>query len=187
MPTVPSKVEEQVDLFRTQLYRYLNKQTGLPYLILYTYLFWYLFLMVTVGAKHMSLMAWLNGIFVALFVFFALNAAAYQAPLCGPRGYLKHPFKIGRFFAIPFCVSTSSIACSMAGDEECMLLFATDHFLCIMQIVGMVVIFVSGLFIHCIVSPLLAKIDKLEKARLKVVEHSNDPDVEMGNVDVEIS
>ena len=177
------RVEDKIDEYQIKLYQYLNKQTNLPYLILYTYLFWYLFLMITVGAKHMSLMAWLNGIFVATFVFFALNAAAYQPPLCGSNGYLKHPFKIARFFAIPFCVSTSSIACTMAGHEECMLLFAADQFLCIMQIVGMVVIFVAGLFVHCIVSPLLSKIDKLEKARRKLDNiPSNDVDLDRINI-----
>ena len=178
-------MSSKVDQYQTKLYQYLNKQTGLPYLILYTYLFWYLFLMVTVGAKHMSLMAWLNAMFVALFVFFALNAAAYQPPLCGPKGYLKHPFKIARFFAIPFCVSSSSIACSMAGDAECILLFPVDLFLCNLQIAGMVVIFVAGLFVHCIVSPLLSKIDRLEKARNKL--ELQDGDSEAINVHVQAS
>ena len=177
MSSSNQKIEEKMDKYQTKLYRYLNKQTNLPYVVLYTYLFWYLFLMITVGAKHMGSMGWLNGLFVAIFVFFALNAAAYQSPLCGPKGYLKHPFKIARFFAIPFCVSTSSIACTMAGDDECVLLFPVDQFLCIMQIAGMIAIFVAGLFIHCIVSPLLSKIDKLENARHNI-QHSNSNDLD---------
>ena len=156
---------EKMESFQIQLCRYLNKQTNLPYLILYTYLFWYLFLMITVGAKHMSLESCLTGIFVATFVFCALNSAAYHPPLCGPKGYIKHPFKIARFFAIPFCVSTSSIACSVAGRDECILLIPVDQFLFIIQISGMVVIFVTGFIIHCAVSPLLSRIDKLEQIK----------------------
>mmetsp|Transcript_47214 Transcript_47214/g.78337 ORF Transcript_47214/g.78337 Transcript_47214/m.78337 type:complete len:181 (+) Transcript_47214:45-587(+) len=158
----------QDDVLRVKLYRYVEKQTSLANLILYIYLFWYLFLIVVIGAKHLHYMHWFNGVFVAVFVFFALNAAAYQPPMCGESGYTKHPFKIARFFLIPFCVSTASVACGMAHDE-CMLLFPTDPLLMWTQIGCMVVLFGIGMTGHHFASQKLAAIDRVQQGDPKFV------------------
>merc|ERR1712228_491026 len=135
-----------------RLYRYIEAQTSLPSLILYAYLFWYLFIMICFGIKHMPLIAWLNAAVLATFVCITLNAAAYTAPACGTNGYFKHPFKVSRFWMIPFCVSSISVACN-ASKDECLLLFPTDTTLLIIHLFTMTAILSIGSFIHCFILP----------------------------------
>ena len=89
---------------------------------------------------------------MATFVFFALNAAAFTSPLTGPKGYIRNPFKITRFWLIPFCVSSISVACN-AAEDECQLLFPTDKILCIYLICIMIGIMLIGSIIHYCILP----------------------------------
>ena len=136
-------------------------------LILYAYLFWYLLIMISFGADNMTLAGWENGIHtslftpmchhlplntamvLALFVFFALNAAAFEPPI---RGYLRNYFKMIRFYMIPFCVSSISVACN-ASKRECMLLFPTDQALLALLLAVMAGIVGVGSVIHYAVLP----------------------------------
>eukprot|EP01084_Bolivina_argentea_P046104 84877_1 len=94
------------------IFEWLTSQTRLPSLILYAYLFWWMLIMFAFGIDNMTLDAWATACVLATFVFFALNAAAYHPPLMGQNGYLRHYFKIARFWLIPFCVSSISVACN---------------------------------------------------------------------------
>merc|ERR1740123_1369646 len=108
--------------------------------------------MIAFGGKHMTLIGWENAMFLAMWVFFALNAAAYTPPMFGANGYLKQPYKIIRFFLIPFCVSSISVACN-ASPNECRLLFPRDGTLLAMLISIMLSILIVGSFIHYKVLP----------------------------------
>ena len=134
-----------------RFYQWLYGQTVLANLILYAYLFWYLWLMITHGAAEMPNNTFKVAIVMSCFVGFALNSAAYTPPLTGPNGYLRHKFKIIRFFLIPFCVSSVSIACD--STKECRLLFPTLSFELVIQILVMFTIVFGGSFIHYCILP----------------------------------
>merc|ERR1712062_443075 len=85
-------------------------------------------------------------------VFFALNAAAYTPPLFGPNGYLKNKWKMARFYLIPLCVSSISVACG-ASHDECRLLFPRDGGLLAALILVMLSILIFGSLIHYKVLP----------------------------------
>lgn len=43
------------------IYTYIKSQTSLPFLILWAYLYWYLFVMFAFGIKNMPTAAWMSG------------------------------------------------------------------------------------------------------------------------------
>ena len=90
---------------------------------------------------------------LASFVSVALNAAAYYAPACGKNGYFKNYFKVSRFWMIPFCVSSISVACN-SSPNDCMLLFPTNPMLLMVHLSGMAGIITVGLFINQCILPI---------------------------------
>eukprot|EP01083_Nonionella_stella_P057370 150626_1 len=132
---------------KTSLLTWINSQTTVSSLILYAYLYWWSLIMLSFGYNCMPSIAWINASVLATFVCVALNAAAYHPPLYGTNGYLTNYFKIGRFWIIPFCVSSISVACNTSATQ-CKFLFPTDHRLLIVHIVGMFGILVIGCFVH---------------------------------------
>ena len=89
---------------------------------------------------------------LATLVSVALNAAAYHPPPCGPNGYFKNYFKVARFWGIPFCVSSISVACN-ASPDECKLLFPTDVTLLQIHVAVMVFIMAIGSLIQFVILP----------------------------------
>eukprot|EP01084_Bolivina_argentea_P062007 113369_1 len=134
------------------LFKWIHGQTEFASLMLYAYLFWYGFIMFIFGAKNMPSNGWETALVLATFVFFALNAAAYHPPLFGPKGYIHNYFKMIRFYIIPFCVSSISVACN-ASKSQCKLLFPTDTTLLIYHISIMFAILIIGSIIHFIILP----------------------------------
>ena len=84
----------------------------------------------------------------------ALNAAAYYAPPCGQNGYFKNYFKVVRFWMIPFCVSSISVACN-SSPNDCKLLFPTNDLLLIIFLCGIIGIMTIGLIINKCILPRL--------------------------------
>eukprot|EP01084_Bolivina_argentea_P128454 227066_1 len=134
------------------LYNWIESQTTIPSLILYAYLYWYLLIQFAFGIQYMSAIAWLSAAVLATFVWVLLNAAAYHAPACGQKGYFKNYFKVLKFWLIPFCVSSISVACNLA-PHECKLLFPTDTMLLIYHLCGMLGIMCIGSIIHYLILP----------------------------------
>ncbi len=82
----------------------------------------------------------------------ALNAAAYYSPACGHNGYFKNYFKVLKFWIIPFCVSSISVACN-SSPNECILLFPINDFLLIIHLSGMSGIILIGMTINTCILP----------------------------------
>jgi len=125
---------------------YIASQTRLPSLILYSNLFWYLFIIFSFGLRNMPKEAWVNAVVLASFVCMTLNAAAYVPD----TGYFRNYFKVVRFWIIPFSVSSISVACS-SSKGECMMLFPTDPTLLLIHIGTIIFIMTTGSLIHRIV------------------------------------
>ena len=93
----------------------------------------------------------------------ALNAAVYHAPACGTNGYFRDYFKVLRFWLIPFCVSSISVACD-ASPDECVLLFPTDPVHLFIHLFGMAAIITIGLLINrCVAPKCKGEMDKEER------------------------
>ncbi len=85
------------------------EQTMFPKVILWSYFYWWVWFMCMQGFDHIDAKNMVNAVVLASFLCIALNAAAYSPPLLGPNGYIHEPFKILRFWLIPFCVSSISV------------------------------------------------------------------------------
>eukprot|EP01084_Bolivina_argentea_P217176 368808_1 len=155
---------DQYPILCVMLVNWMKSQTQPSSLILYSYLFWYLFIMFSFGIKNMSMNAWGNAAVLATFVCVALNAAAYHGPLCGQHGYTNNYFKILRFWCIPFCVSSISVACN-ASPTDCMYLFPTNLTFLAIQISVIVVIISIGSFQYFYVLPKLRSNKKKNRER----------------------
>lgn len=140
-------------------YGFIASQTSLPALILYMNLFWYLFIMSTIGFRNMTNELWLQSIVLATFLFIVLNAATFESPVCGPNGYFTRYAKLWKLWLIPFGAFSIYMACDSAKGE-CLMLFPTDLTLLTIQIGMMAFILASGLSIHYIILPKLVLIRK---------------------------
>eukprot|EP00483_Globobulimina_turgida_P005608 UN05618 len=140
------------------MFEWIESQTNIPSLILYAYLFWYLLLMFSFGFENMPTTAWVSAMVLATFVFIALNAAAYHSPPCGSMGYFRDYFKVFKFWLIPFCVSSVSVACNISPNH-CKLLFPRNTALLIIHLCGMLGIILIGSIIHYIVRQQLKSSD----------------------------
>ena len=113
-------------------------------LVLLAYLIWYFWILFAVGAaSKMTASDFEDGLIAGLFIGILLNFAAYpKGSNVSFKDYCSkdNAFRIARFFIIPFCVSTISIAC--AEVNNCHALFPTDGvslFLLIFIMVGVVI------------------------------------------------
>lgn len=133
--------DEKITKMTTSLFhKWLLSQTIFHNLILYAYLFWWLFLMFTQNGFSLDVQIFTNALVLAMFVFIALNSAAYSPPMFGPNGYSKQYFKIARFFLIPFCVSSISVVCKLSDD--CQRFFPTNpiHLMLLLIILGVIIV-----------------------------------------------
>ena len=125
---------------RSTFLKWIEIQTRLPNLILYLYLFWYIWIMIILGALfEFDEMDILTSFEVCALVGIALNAAAYQGPF---SNYIQNPFKISKFFLIPLCVSSLSIGCTKS--DACAFLIPTDTMMLTSQMLFQIAILTFG-------------------------------------------
>jgi hypothetical protein len=94
----------------------LNLSSGLK--ILWCYLFWYLFFLVRYFRWDASL--WGTTLFMSIVVGLALNFNAYGSIRAIRSG---EPWKIARFFIIPFCVSSYPL---LIREQNFILIFSPN-------------------------------------------------------------
>ena len=155
------------------LIKWIINQTKLCNLILYSWLWWYLWLMFICptikGYQVLTKNDIINAIVIAFILFVALNAAAYKGPF---KEYVKS-FKIFRFWLIPFCVSTVSVACSKVGQTKCRYFFPYSTSSLMIQVFIIIGIIAGGSFINFFL--MTSCIDKNEEIsrNLKFQTNSN--------------
>lgn len=149
----------------SQVWQWFEHQTQFHNLILYCYLFWYCWIMLRCQAIfEMNGSDMLMCLMMSFFVGVALNSSAYRSPF---KKYMANIFQIGRFFLIPFCVSSLSIGCTKSN--QCHFLFPTESSKIVQQWIFQLLILIIGLIIHYVINKL--RKDQMD-AKLEPTNHA---------------